>query len=231
MRPRAPRLAARGGCGAAGAHRSGGRSMSVRIVTRRLLSRAAAAPAALLSSSRGFFRATCPAHGRCHMARFSKRACLHAAPGSPVERKTMLPNMTCEPAALCRPQHVAEPRGGPPLPVGAAQPQSPGRARGCRLHGGQRRGGAREARASLAPLSTASRSSNCCSSVSAVLVPTPATPGTLSAASPLSASTSAHCAPGRTRGRALAGLQRARGPPARGGLTPACHGCAHTTLG
>jgi len=155
MRPRAPRLAARGGCGAAGAHRSGGRSMSVRIVTRRLLSRAAAAPAALLSSSRGFFRATCPAHGRCHMARFSKRACLHAAPGSPVERKTMLPNMTCEPAALCRPQHVAEPRGGPPLPVGAAQPQSPGRARGCRLHGGQRRGGAREARASQAPVGRA----------------------------------------------------------------------------
>jgi len=120
----------RGGSKAAGAHRSGGRSMSVRMVTRRLLSRAAAAPAALLSSSRGFFRATCPARGRRHMARFSKRACPHAAPGSPVEHKTVPPNMSCEPAALCRPKHH------PPQPAGAAQPQSLGCARGCSLHRG-----------------------------------------------------------------------------------------------
>ncbi len=61
------------GCGAAGPHRSGGRSMSVRMVTRRLLSRAAAAPATLLSSSRGFFRATWPARPPSHGALLKAR--------------------------------------------------------------------------------------------------------------------------------------------------------------
>ncbi len=124
---------------------------------------------------------------------------------------------------ICCPVPPTACRGGkdrPPLPAGAAQPRSLGCARGCSLLAGPATGWSRGARASPAPPSTASRSSNCCSSASAVLVPTPATPGTLSAASPLSASTSAHCMPSRTRGRALAGLLRAGGPPARGRSTP-----------
>ena len=139
--------------------------------------------------------------------RWSVRQCLH----DQNDMRTCCP----VPPTACR--------GGkdrPPLPAGAAQPRSLGCARGCSLLAGPATGWSRGARASPAPPSTASRSSNCCSSASAVLVPTPATPGTLSAASPLSASTSAHCMPSRTRGRALAGLLRAGGPPARGRSTP-----------